>query len=58
MADDIHTITFTDVSMTNGHGATGHFGHTTVTIDYTTHTVTGHVVFHVDGQTYHFDHLI
>lgn len=35
MADTIGTITFTDVSMSNG-TSTGTFSDTTLTIDYTT----------------------
>ena len=49
MADDIHTIDFTHVTMTNGHGGTGTFSDVKITIDYTTHTVTGDVIFTGNG---------
>ena len=58
MADDIGTITFTDVKLSNGSGVSGHFDPTTITINYTTGAVTGHVIFHADGKTYHFTSLI
>jgi hypothetical protein len=57
MADDIGTITFTDVTMGNGHASFGQFAPTTLTINYTLKTVTGHVTFREDGRVYHFDHL-
>ena len=56
MADEIGTITFTNVSLSNG-TVTGHFSPTTVTIDYTTGTVTGGTVIFNDGGTHVFDHL-
>jgi len=54
MADDIGTITFTDVRLSNGTGMNGHFDATTIQIDYTTGVVHGDVIFHADGQTYTF----
>jgi hypothetical protein len=59
MADTIGTITFTDVSLKNAAGVTGKFDNTTVTIDYTTGTVTGGpVVFTVGTTTHTFSHLL
>jgi hypothetical protein len=57
MADDIGTITFTDVKLSNGSGVIGHFDPTTITINYTTGVVTGDVIFHAGGQTYTFTDL-
>jgi hypothetical protein len=57
MADEIGTITFTDVKLSNGGGVTGHFSPTTLTINYTTGVVTGDVVFHADGVNYKFTDL-
>ena len=56
MADDIGTLTFTDVTMANGHASYGQFGATTLTINYTTdQIISGDVIFRADGHTYKFD---
>jgi Hint domain len=56
MADNIGTITFTNVSLSNG-TVTGTFEPTTVTIDYTTGTVTSGTVVFNDGGHHVFTHL-
>jgi hypothetical protein len=57
MADNIGTITLTDVSKSNGHGGFGHFSPTTITINYTTGVVSGEVIFHAGGHSYTFTSL-
>jgi hypothetical protein len=57
VADDIGTLTFTNVTLGNGSGVIGHFDPTTITINYTTGVVTGDIIFHAGGQTYTFTHL-
>lgn len=61
MADDTGTIEFTQVKLENSHvpPGFGHFGHTTLGIDYTTQVVTGDVKFYNDhnGQVLTFTHF-
>ncbi len=57
MADDIGTITFTDVKLANTSGVHGVIYHSTIHINYTTGVVKGVVIFHVRGEVYKFTDL-
>jgi hypothetical protein len=57
MADDIGTITFTDVKLGNNSGMRGVIYHSTLHINYTTGVVKGIVIFHVRGEVYKFTDL-
>ena len=57
MADDLGTITFTDVKLENVNDVRGVIYHSTLHINYTTLSVKGVLIFHAKGVGYHFTDL-